>query len=75
LIDFENLLNYEIEDENVPLLQPRPTRYTGVHSSNFKEFHLKYEINRAITDQGFEHPSEVQLQCIPYALQGKDIVC
>lgn len=33
---------------------------TGVHSAGFKDFLLKKELNRAITDCGFEHPSEVQ---------------
>jgi ATP-dependent RNA helicase UAP56/SUB2 len=36
------------------------TQYTGVHSAGFKDFLLKNELNRAIVDCGFEHPSEVQ---------------
>lgn len=36
------------------------TTYTGVHSAGFKDFLLKNELNRAIVDCGFEHPSEVQ---------------
>lgn len=49
--------------------------YTGVHSSGFKDFLLKGELNRAIKQSGFEHPSEVQQQCIPQAIEGKDIIC
>jgi len=30
---------------------------------------------RAVTDCGFEHPSEVQHECIPQALLGTDIIC
>jgi len=41
------------------------TTYTGVHSAGFKDFLLKNELNRAIQDCGFEHPSEVQQECIP----------
>ena len=34
--------------------------YVGVHSSGFRDFLLKPELLRAITDCGFEHPSEGQ---------------
>jgi len=47
------------------LNQNRVTTYTGVHSAGFKDFLLKNELNRAIVDCGFEHPSEVQQECIP----------
>jgi ATP-dependent RNA helicase UAP56/SUB2 len=33
------------------------------------------EINRAIADAAFEHPSEVQQQCIPNSLLGNDLLC
>jgi ATP-dependent RNA helicase UAP56/SUB2 len=32
--------------------------YVGVHSTGFRDFLLKQELLRAITDCGFEHPSE-----------------
>jgi ATP-dependent RNA helicase UAP56/SUB2 len=32
--------------------------YAGVHSSGFRDFGLKAELQRAIVDAGFEHPSE-----------------
>merc|ERR1712028_163726 len=38
-------------------------------------FLLKPEILRAIVDCGFEHPSEVQHECIPQAILGTDILC
>jgi len=49
--------------------------YVAVHSSGFKEFLLKPELLRAIGDCGFEHPSEVQHECIPQAILGTDIIC
>jgi len=33
------------------------------------------EKDRAIVDCGFEHPSEVQHECIPQAILGTDIIC
>jgi ATP-dependent RNA helicase UAP56/SUB2 len=49
--------------------------FSGVHISGFRDFLLKPELNRAIQDAGFEHPSEVQHQCIPQAILGQDILC
>ncbi len=34
--------------------------YVGIHSTGFRDFLLKPELTRAITDCGFEHPSEGQ---------------
>ena len=33
------------------------------------------ELNRSIKECGFEHPSQVQQECIPFAILGKDIIC
>eukprot|EP01025_Chloroclados_australasicus_P037043 TRINITY_DN3771_c0_g4_i1.p2 TRINITY_DN3771_c0_g4~~TRINITY_DN3771_c0_g4_i1.p2 ORF type:complete len:443 (-),score=56.25 TRINITY_DN3771_c0_g4_i1:198-1526(-) len=49
--------------------------FVGVHSTGFKDFQLKPELLRSIQDCGFEHPSEVQHQCIPQALVGTDTLC
>jgi len=49
--------------------------YVSIHSSGFRDFLLKPELLRAIVDCGFEHPSEVQHECIPQAILGMDIVC
>merc|ERR1712146_118111 len=38
-------------------------------------FLLKPELLRSIVDCGFEHPSEVQHECIPQAILGTDILC
>jgi ATP-dependent RNA helicase UAP56/SUB2 len=48
---------------------------TTVHTIGFKDFLLKPELLRAISDSGFELPSEVQHQCIPQAVLGTDILC
>jgi ATP-dependent RNA helicase UAP56/SUB2 len=32
--------------------------YVGIHSTGFRDFLLKPELLRAISDLGFEHPSE-----------------
>jgi len=49
--------------------------YSAIHSSGFREFLLKPELLRAISDCGFEHPSEVQHEAIPQAILGTDVLC
>ncbi|CAB16225.1 ATP-dependent RNA helicase uap56 [Schizosaccharomyces pombe] len=49
--------------------------YVGIHSTGFRDFLLKPELLRAITDSGFEHPSEVQQVCIPQSILGTDVLC
>jgi ATP-dependent RNA helicase UAP56/SUB2 len=49
--------------------------YVTIHSTGFRDFLLKPELLRAITDCGFEHPSEVQHECIPQAIMGMDVLC
>ncbi|GMM52334.1 ATP-dependent RNA helicase [Starmerella bacillaris] len=49
--------------------------YVGVHATTFKDFLLKPELLRAIVDNGFEHPSEVQQTCIPQSIHGMDVIC
>jgi len=55
--------------------QNRVTKFTGVHSAGFKDMLLRTELLRAIVDSGFEHPSQVQQECIPHANVGRDIIC
>ncbi|CAJ0953071.1 unnamed protein product, partial [Ranitomeya imitator] len=82
--DVENeLLDYEEDDEPQAQTEtPAPTSrkevkgsYVSIHSSGFRDFLLKPELLRAIVDCGFEHPSEVQHECIPQAILGMDILC
>jgi len=49
--------------------------YAGIHASGFRDFILKPQCMQAIQDCGFEHPSEVQHECIPQAILGVDIIC
>jgi len=54
---------------------PKKGNYVGIHATGFRDFLLKPELLRAIVDCGFEHPSEVQHECIPQAILGTDILC
>jgi len=82
----DDLLDYE-EEENTEQTEAGKNgvetkkegavkgNYVSIHSSGFRDFLLKPEILRAIVDCGFEHPSEVQHECIPQAVLGMDILC
>ena len=48
---------------------------TTTHASTFKDFHLKEELIRATGEAGFENPSEVQCEGIPYIIYGDDLLC
>jgi len=48
--------------------------YAGVQSCSFRDMLLKPELQRAIGDAGFEHPSEVQQNAIPFAMVGNDMI-
>merc|ERR1711962_1723767 len=87
MADMENadLLDYEDEEQveagdatngtnGVAKKEVKGT-YVSIHSSGFRDFLLKPEVLRAIVDCGFEHPSEVQHECIPQAVLGMDILC
>jgi len=77
------LLDYEEEEEAAdatagdaaaPAKKDVKGAYVSIHSSGFRDFLLKPEILRAIVDCGFEHPSEIQHECIPQAVLGMDIL-
>jgi len=83
LADEEELVDY---DEDAPATEPAEGRqkkeisvkkgsYVGIHSSGFRDLLLRPELINAVTDCGFEHPSEVQQECIPQAVLGMDIIC
>jgi ATP-dependent RNA helicase UAP56/SUB2 len=81
--EFENLAAYETDEENEPedkvdtkqVAEKQKDTYVAIHSSGFRELLLKPELLRAIVDCGFEHPSEVQHECIPQAILGTDVIC
>lgn len=84
MADNEDLLDYEDEEQTEPTIgdvQDTNSKkevkgtYVSIHSSGFRDFLLKPEILRAIADCGFEHPSEVQHECIPQAVLGMDVLC
>lgn len=76
----EELADYEEDDleqevKNDESKDIKKGHYVGIHTSNFRDFILKPELLRAVVDCGFEHPSEVQHECIPQAVLGEDIIC
>lgn len=85
----QDLLDYEEEEDHSQTIggdvaangngtvaqTAKKAGYVSVHSSGFRVFLLKPELLRAIVDCGFEHPSEVQNECIPQAILGMDILC
>jgi len=78
--ELEELVEYEEEAEETTAKTEtveagKKGHYVGIHASGFKDFLLKPELLRAIVDCGFEHPSEVQQECIPQAILGMDVVC
>lgn len=48
--------------------------YASLHSANFRDFLLRSELLRAIEDCGFESASEVQVQALPQAVLGTDVL-
>jgi ATP-dependent RNA helicase RhlE len=43
-------------------------------STRFEDFGLSADILRALTDQGYTHPTPIQAQAIPVVLQGRDVM-
>merc|ERR1712042_420663 len=82
MADLENeteLLDYDETEEATAEVVSEPKKdvkgsYVSIHSSGFRDFLLKPELLRAIVDCGFEHPSQVQNECIPQAVLGMDIL-
>lgn len=77
LVDYDDddLVEDEKKEEGGPAETAKKGHYVGIHASGFRDFILKPECLRAVVDCGFEHPSEVQHECIPQAVLGMDIVC
>jgi len=84
--EHEELIAYDEQsdvEDNIPTekadisdgKEVKKGHYVGIHASGFKDFILKPECLRAVVDCGFEHPSEVQHECIPQAVLGMDIIC
>ncbi|MBP2029674.1 ATP-dependent RNA helicase DeaD [Methanohalophilus levihalophilus] len=43
-------------------------------SLTFKELHLSKDVERAVEDLGFEEPTPIQAQSIPFILEGRDVI-
>lgn len=74
-----DLPEYDEEDE-IPQTEgqtevEKRASYVGIHAMGFRDLLLKSDLQKAIVDCGFEHPSEVQQQCIPQAILGMDVLC
>jgi len=63
------------EDGEANTESKKTGNFSAIHASGFRDFLLKPELLRAIVDCGFEHPSEVQHECIPQAILGTDVLC
>jgi len=63
------------EDGEANAESKKTGNFGAIHASGFRDFLLKPELLRAIVDCGFEHPSEVQHECIPQAILGTDVLC
>eukprot|EP00730_Choanoeca_flexa_P016077 TRINITY_DN7527_c0_g1_i1.p1 TRINITY_DN7527_c0_g1~~TRINITY_DN7527_c0_g1_i1.p1 ORF type:complete len:423 (+),score=180.03 TRINITY_DN7527_c0_g1_i1:188-1456(+) len=74
-LDFEDVEDTTVDTTTTTEAQQSKGSYAGMHASGFRDFLLKPELSRAIVDCGFEHPSEVQQECIPQAILGGDVIC
>nr|WCZ58623.1 ATP-dependent RNA helicase [Seculamonas ecuadoriensis] len=77
LLDFEeeDILQEPVAAEQGETSDTKKGTYSGIHTSGFRDFMLRPELLRAILDCGFEHPSQVQHECIPQAVLGMDVIC
>ncbi|MBC7514609.1 MAG: DEAD/DEAH box helicase [Herminiimonas sp.] len=55
-------------------LEPTLSAVEPVASVRFADFGLAPEILRALTDQGYIHPTPIQAEAIPIVLQGRDVM-
>merc|ERR1711970_1412028 len=80
-INDQDLLDYDEEEQPAQKEAEKKNKkdvkgsYVSIHSSGFRDFLLNPELLKAIVDCGFEHPSQVQNECIPQAVTGMDVVC
>lgn len=74
----EDLIDYDETEEQTEIATEKESKdghHVGLHTSSFRDFLLKQEILQGTVDAGFEHPSDVQHECIPQAVLGSDIIC
>ncbi len=75
LVDYDETAAAVEDETKEEEAAPVKGNYAGVHAAGFSDFFLKTELLDAIADCGFEHPSEVQQECLPNAMLGVDILC
>jgi len=76
LVDYEDdEVETTFEGKENGITDKKKGSYVGIHTSAFRDLLLKPEILRAVQESGFEHPSEVQQECIPQAILGMDLIC
>ena len=51
-----------------------PEAVTDTAQPRFEDFGLAPEILRALSDQGYVHPTPIQAQAIPIVMQGRDVM-
>jgi ATP-dependent RNA helicase UAP56/SUB2 len=77
----DELDEYNSDDDNIDNIsgdkkvEDQKDYHYSSHAAGFRDLLLKPELLRAISDCGFEHPSEVQHEAIPQAMLGHDVVC
>jgi superfamily II DNA/RNA helicase len=71
----EIMPDYESDSEEQKPKENVNKKDQGANLTGWSDLFLKDELKRAIRECGFEHPSEVQVEAIPLALQGQDILC
>jgi ATP-dependent RNA helicase UAP56/SUB2 len=64
-----------VEYQERPRARQRKQKPKTYSAAQFKDFLLRDELNKAIKEAAFEHPSEIQQMCIPKAILGQDILC
>jgi len=45
-----------------------------IPAMRFEDFGLSAEILKALSDQGYVHPTPIQVEAIPVVLQGRDVM-
>eukprot|EP00468_Gymnochlora_sp_CCMP2014_P002641 CAMPEP_0167763734 /NCGR_PEP_ID=MMETSP0110_2-20121227/13567_1 /TAXON_ID=629695 /ORGANISM="Gymnochlora sp., Strain CCMP2014" /LENGTH=305 /DNA_ID=CAMNT_0007650911 /DNA_START=78 /DNA_END=992 /DNA_ORIENTATION=- len=76
LVDYDDdELDTKADTKAKPETAVKKGSYAGIHASGFRDLVLKPELLQAVSDCGFELPSQVQQNCIPQAIQGHDIIC
>merc|ERR1719359_2759834 len=73
LDDYVDPAETEVADDSSAKKEAQGS-YAGVQACSFRDMLLKSELQRAIGDAGFEHPSEVQQNAIPFAMVGQDMI-